>query len=108
VLLLGWGLLERFVQADVAIRTTVSAGVPPITALVLVALVVALAILMARTFHALLCTLPAPGVHSVALGRRDLHGPGFLSLVLSAPVGGTGPRAPGGSPRRPGSLHAAL
>lgn len=54
--LLGWVLLERFVHADVAIRTTVSAGAPPVTALL--ALVVALAILMAYTFQALLCTLP--------------------------------------------------
>jgi hypothetical protein len=108
VLLLGWGLLERFVQADVAIRTTVGAGVPPVTALVLVALVVALAILMARTVHALLCTLPPPGVHSDAAGLDDQPGPGSLSLVLSAPVGGTGPRAPGRRRRRPGSLHATL
>jgi hypothetical protein len=108
VLLLGWGLLERFVQADVAIRTSVIAGVPPVTALVLVALVVALAILMKRTVHALLCTLPSPGVHSDALRLDDQPGPGFLSLVLSAPVGGTGPRAPGGHRRRPVSLHAAL
>ena len=106
--LLWWGLLERFVHADVAIRTTVSVGVPPLTALVLVALVVALAILMARTFQALLCTIPAPGVHSDALRLDDRPGPGSLSLVLSAPVGGTGPRAPGGRRCRPGSLHAAL
>lgn len=98
MLLLGWGLLERFVDADVAIRTTVSSGVPPVSALVFVALVLALAILMARTFQALLCTLPAPGVHAVALRLDDRQGPGFLSLVLSAPVGGTGPRAPGGRP----------
>jgi hypothetical protein len=106
--LLGWVLLECFVHADVAIRTTLSADAPPVTALVLIALVIALTILMARTFQALLCTLPAPRVHSDAPGLDDQPGPGSLSLVLSAPVGGTGPRAPGRHRCRPGSLHAAL
>lgn len=59
VSLLGCVLFERFVHADVAIRTTVSAGAPPATALALLALVVTLAILMAYTFHALLYTLLA-------------------------------------------------
>lgn len=101
--MLWWVLLERFVHADVAIRMTVSAGAPPVTALVLVALVIALAILMAYTFQALLCTLLALGVHSDAPGPDDQPGRGSLSLVWSAPVGGTGPRAPGRRRRRPGA-----
>ena len=108
MLLLGCVLLERFVHADVAIRTTVSAGLPPVTALVLVALVVALAILMAYTFQALLCNLLAMRSHSDAPGHDDQPGPGSLSLVWSAPIGGTGPRAPGRPRRRPKSLQAAL
>lgn len=108
MLLLGWVLLERLVQADVAIRTTVSAGAPPMPALALIALVVALTILMACASHALLGTLLAIRVHAEAPGLEDKHGPGSLSLVWSAPVGGTGPRAPGRRRRRPGSLHAAL
>ena len=107
MLLLGCVLLERFVHADVAIRTTVSAGLPPVTALVLVALVVALAILMAYTFQALLCTLLAIWVRSDAPDLDDRSGPGSLSLVWSAPVDGSGPRPPGRPLRRPGSLRAA-
>lgn len=106
--LLGWILLERFAHADVWIRTTVNAGAPPVTALVLLALVVALAILMANTFRALLCTLLAMGVRPDASGLDDHSGPGSLSLGRSAPVGGIGPRAPGGRLRRPGSVQAAI
>ena len=93
--LLGLILLERFVQADVAIRTTVSAGVPPVTTFALIALVLALTILMAYTFRALLCTLVALVVRANAPEPDDQPRQGSLSLVWSAPTGGAGPRAPG-------------
>jgi hypothetical protein len=106
--LLGWVLLEYLVHADVWIRTTVSAGAPPVTALVLLALVVALAIAIACASQSLLCILLSVGVRSAAPGREDHPGPGSLSVAWSAPVGGIGPRAPGGRLRRPRSPQAAL
>ncbi|MET3948902.1 hypothetical protein ABIB49_003628 [Arthrobacter sp. UYCu512] len=108
MLLLGWVLLERFVHADVAIRTTFSAGAPPVTALLLVALAVALTVLMACALQALLCTLLVTRGYSEAPGLEGQHGLLSLSLVRSAPVGGTGPRAPGRPRRRPGSFLTAL
>ncbi|RAX16992.1 hypothetical protein DC347_10255 [Pseudarthrobacter sp. AG30] len=108
VLLLGWVMLEHFVCADVAIRTTLSAGMPPVTALLLVALVVALTVLMACASHALLRTLLAGRGHAAAQGLDVRRGSVQVSLACSVPVGGAGPRAPGARRRRPGSLPAAL
>lgn len=105
--LLAWVLLERFVQADVAIRMAVSAGGPPVTALALIALVLTLTILMAYTFRALLCALVALVVRTNAPEADDQPRPGSLFLVWSAPSGGTGPRAPGRRSCRLRSLPAA-
>lgn len=93
--LLGWLLLERFVQADVAVRTRVSAGAPPMTAFALIALVLALTILMAFTFRALLCIVVALVVSANVPEPDDQPRPGSLSLAWSAPTGAAGPRAPG-------------
>lgn len=104
--LLGWVWLECFVHADVAIRTTVSAGAPPVTALVLVALVVTLAIVMAYTFQALLCSPPPRGVHSDA--------PVWMTSPVQAPCPWAHPSVGqvlalrAGGAAGPGSLQAAI
>ena len=105
--LLGWVLLEHFVLADVAIRTTVSAGAPPLTAFALLALVLAVTVLMAHTFRALLCAVVALVVHTNPPAMDNEPQPGSLSLIRSVPKGGTGPRAPGWLRCRPRSLQTA-
>ena len=105
--LLGWVLLEHFVLADVAIRTTFSAGAPPLTAFALMALVLAVTVLMAHTFRALLCAVVALVVQADTPAMHSEPQPGSLSLVWSVPKGGTGPRAPGWLLRRPRSLQTA-
>lgn len=105
--MLGWVLLGHFVQADVAIRTTVSAGTPPLTAFALLALVLAVTVHMAHTFRALLCAVVALVVRTNAPSVRDEPQPGSLSLIRSVPKGGTGPRSPGWLHCRPRSLGAA-
>ncbi|GIU58065.1 hypothetical protein NicSoilC12_38140 [Arthrobacter sp. NicSoilC12] len=100
--MLGWDLLERFVHVDVLIRTALGAGVPPMTALALLALAVAVAVFMAYTFQTLLYALLVPAASTYPpQGLEDQPKPGALSLLLSTPVGGTGPRAPGVTSRRP-------
>jgi len=107
VSLLGWDLLERFVHVDVLIRTTLSAGAPPMTALAVLAVAVAVAVFMAYTFQSLLYALRVPTASTYPQGPEDQPKPGALSLLLSTPVGGTGPRAPGVTSRRPGSPKTA-
>jgi len=108
VSLLGWDLLERFVHIDVLIRTTISAGAPPMTALVMLALAVAVAVFMAYAFQSLLYALLVPAASTYPpQGLEDQPKPGALSLLLATPVGGTGPRAPGVTSRRPGSPKTA-
>lgn len=106
--MLGWDLLERFVHVDVLIRTTLSAGAPPMTALVVLAVAVAVAVFMAYTFQSLLYALLVSAASTYPpQGLEDQPNPGALSLLISTPVGGAGPRAPGVTSRRPGSAQTA-
>lgn len=105
--ILGWDLLERFVHVDVLIRTAFGAGAPPMAALALLALAVAVAVFMADTFQTLLYALLVPAASTYPQCPEDQPKPGALSLLSATPVGGTGPRAPGVTSRRPGSSQTA-
>ena len=105
--LLGLALLERFVHADVAFRMMANASLPEVTDLVLFALIAAVASLVACTFQALLHTLLGVRADTGGPGQVEQAGPGSLSLARSAPVGGTGPRAPGGRRSRLSSSFQA-
>lgn len=94
VLLLGLALLERFVHADVAFRMAANESLPPVTDLVLLALIAAVASLVAYTFQALLHTVLGVRADTDGPGQDEQPGTGSLSMARSAPVGGTGPRAP--------------
>jgi len=97
----GLEFLERFVQLDVALRASFGSGLPPIAAVALLALVVATAIVMAHTFQALLNRLVAFfGGAVVGVTDEPLRRPP-VSSAWPPPVGGPGPRAPGGHGNRP-------
>jgi len=104
---LAHGLLEQAVRGDAWLRTTDSALVHPVSALLLAVLVGLLVIAILRAGRRIILAVVAmrlvPGVRTAPRRRRS--GPRPRARV--APTGGRGPRAPGARRCRPVELPVA-